>query len=36
MSDDSQSPIYYDLQGRRVKTLNSGIYVSKGKKIIIP
>ena len=36
MSDNSQSPIYYDMLGRRVKTLNSGIYVSNGKKIIIP
>ena len=33
---DAQRPVYYDLQGRRVARPRSGIYVSGGRKVVIP
>jgi len=36
MAVDTQAPVYYDLQGRRVEHPRSGIYVSGGRKVVIP
>mgnify|MGYP002852761001 FL=1 len=35
MAVDAQTPVYYDLQGRRVEHPMSGIYVSGGRKVVI-
>ena len=37
VGNDSQQPVVYDLAGRRVKvgTLNRGVYVVKGKKVLV-
>jgi len=37
INDDArdQQPIYYDLQGRRVKNPTKGLYIMNGKKILV-
>lgn len=32
----SARPVYYDLQGRPVTTLRRGVYISDGRKVVVP